>query len=340
MEPEELTGSEPNDGYPVLLRDWIRADGLRCLKIKLRGNDARLGLRAHREDRPHVHRGRGDLAHRGFQLHGHRSRLRHGNSRPPAGRGGRAFTACCSTSSSRSLTTSRPTASMSAPSARASRCSSTKARTTGASCAWAGNWAGPGVALKTCKTLTGALLSLCWAKAHGMTLMVQDLTNPMFAQIPHVLLAAHAGTIIGVESNAMQFYPEASQTEARIHPGCIAGATVRSTRARCKGRALAIAWRKSAAGFPTRWRISRRDFGSARSFFNRSPRIRLLHSQSLVAGAVSLRHRDDDAHTALRGAACSSRSMASHGMVSPPITCRQSGSPRTPTPLTAMRSRT
>ncbi len=64
-----------------------------------------------------------------------------------------------------------------------------------------------GVALKTCKTQTGALLSLCWAKAHGMTLMVQDLSNPMLAQVPHVLLAAHAGTIMGVESNGMQFYP-------------------------------------------------------------------------------------------------------------------------------------
>jgi len=76
-----------------------------------------------------------------------------------------------------------------------------------------------GVALKTCKTQTGALLSLCWAKAHGMTLMVQDLTNPMLAQIPHVLLAAHAGTIMGVETNAMQFYPAASDPEARVHPG-------------------------------------------------------------------------------------------------------------------------
>ena len=76
-----------------------------------------------------------------------------------------------------------------------------------------------GVALKTCKTQTGALLSLCWAKAHGMTLMVQDLTNPMLAQVPHVLLAAHAGTIMGVESNGMQFYPEASNAEAKLHPG-------------------------------------------------------------------------------------------------------------------------
>ena len=30
-----------------------------------------------------------------------------------------------------------------------------------------------------------------------MTLMVQDLSNPMLAQISHVLLAAHAGTIMG-----------------------------------------------------------------------------------------------------------------------------------------------
>jgi L-alanine-DL-glutamate epimerase-like enolase superfamily enzyme len=76
-----------------------------------------------------------------------------------------------------------------------------------------------GVALKTCKTLTGALLSLCWARAQGMTLMVQDLTNVMLAQIPHVQLAAHAGTIMGVESNGMQFCPEASLPELRVHPG-------------------------------------------------------------------------------------------------------------------------
>ena len=76
-----------------------------------------------------------------------------------------------------------------------------------------------GVALKTCKTQTGAILSLCWAKAHGMTLMVQDLTNPMLAQVPHVRLAAHAGTIMGVETNSMQFYPAASAAEEAIHPG-------------------------------------------------------------------------------------------------------------------------
>ncbi|MDD6887834.1 MAG: hypothetical protein PUE41_05090, partial [bacterium] len=76
-----------------------------------------------------------------------------------------------------------------------------------------------GVALKTCKTLTGAMLSLCWARQHGMAIMVQDLTNPRLAIIPHVLLAANAGTIMCVEVNSMQFCPDASRDEARIHPG-------------------------------------------------------------------------------------------------------------------------
>jgi L-alanine-DL-glutamate epimerase-like enolase superfamily enzyme len=76
-----------------------------------------------------------------------------------------------------------------------------------------------GVALKTCKTLTGAMLMLSWARAHGMDLMVQDLTNPMLAQVSHVLLAAYAGTMMGLESNAMQYYPDASLPEAAVHPG-------------------------------------------------------------------------------------------------------------------------
>ena len=40
LEAADLGGNEPDDGHPVLLGDWIRRDGLRCLKIKLRGNDA------------------------------------------------------------------------------------------------------------------------------------------------------------------------------------------------------------------------------------------------------------------------------------------------------------
>jgi hypothetical protein len=76
-----------------------------------------------------------------------------------------------------------------------------------------------GVALKVCKTQTGALLSACWAKKNNMLLMVQDLTNPMLATVPHALLAAHIGTIKGVECNAPQFYPQASLDDEKLRPG-------------------------------------------------------------------------------------------------------------------------
>ena len=101
-----------------------------------------------------------------------------------------------------------------------------------------------GVALKTCKTQTGAILSLCWARAHEMALMVQDLTNPMLAQIPHVMLAAHARTIMGVESNAMQFYPDASSFEAQVHPGVYARRDGKLDLSTITGPGSAIAWKK------------------------------------------------------------------------------------------------
>jgi hypothetical protein len=34
-----------------------------------------------------------------------------------------------------------------------------------------------------------------------------------------VQLAAYAGTVMGVETNSMQFYPAASAPEAKVHPG-------------------------------------------------------------------------------------------------------------------------
>jgi hypothetical protein len=61
-------------------------------------------------------------------------------------------------------------------------------------------------------------LQSTWSKAHGITLMVHDLTNPMLAQIPHVLLATLTGTIMGVETNALQFYPDHHWQRRRCIP--------------------------------------------------------------------------------------------------------------------------
>jgi L-alanine-DL-glutamate epimerase-like enolase superfamily enzyme len=214
----ELTGAEPADAYPVLLRDWIRRDGLKCLKIKLTGQDAawdyarlvQVGTIAVEEgvdwlsadfncqvrEPAYVN----DLLDRLMREHPRLFAMILYVEQPFP------YDLEANRIDVRSVAARKPLfMDESAHDWQLVRL--------GRRLGWSG------VALKTCKTQTGALLSLCWAKAHGMTLMVQDLTNPMLAQPPHVLLAAHAGTIMGVETNAMQFYPEASRPEAEVHPG-------------------------------------------------------------------------------------------------------------------------
>ncbi len=218
LEPADLTGAEPKDDYPVLLADWIRRDGLKCLKIKLRGNNAawdyeriirvgRIGLEGGveclaadfnctvrepayvnelldrlRAEQPRLYEMLLYVEQPfPYDLEAHRINVRSVSARKPLFLDESAH--------------------------------DWRLVKLGRELGWSG------VALKTCKTQTGALLSACWARAHGMPLMVQDLTNPMLAQIPHCLLAAHTGTIMGVETNAMQFYPEASRPEAAVHPG-------------------------------------------------------------------------------------------------------------------------
>jgi L-alanine-DL-glutamate epimerase-like enolase superfamily enzyme len=214
---DEVT--EPvEEGYPVILADWIKRDGLNCLKIKLRGTDAewdlerliRVGeiaiehdvealtsdfnctvmepeyvveiLNKLSSDYPEIYR-RLLYVEQPFpyDLHKHEIDVRVLSAEKPL----------LMDESAHDWEHVRY----------------------GHSLGW------NGVALKTCKTQTGALLISCWAQAHKMHLMVQDLTNPMLAQISHVMLAAHTPTMMGVETNSMQFYPDASSAEAEVHPG-------------------------------------------------------------------------------------------------------------------------
>lgn len=218
LDASELAGTEPNDGYPVLLADWIRRDGLKCLKVKLRGNDAawdyqrlvRVGEIAMAYDVDWLTADFNCTVTDPAYVNAILDRLLDGHPRiygmilyveQPF-----PYDLEANRIDVHSVSARKPLfMDESAHDWRTVRL--------GRQLGWTG------VALKTCKTQTGALLTACWAKAHGMTLMVQDLTNPMLAQIPHVLLAAHVGTIAGVETNAMQFYPDASAVEEAVHPG-------------------------------------------------------------------------------------------------------------------------
>jgi len=216
--PEEDDGSVPDDGYPVLLRDWIRRDGLNCLKIKLRGDDSAwdygrivaVGGIAVEEGVDWLTADFNCTVHDPAYVNEILDRLVLEHPR--------IYGMILYVEQPFPYELEEHPIDVHSVSARKPLFMDESAHDwelvrLGRSLGWTG------VALKTCKTQTGALLALCWAKAHGMTLMVQDLTNPMLAQVPHVLLAAHAGTIMGVETNGMQFYPEASAPEAAVHPG-------------------------------------------------------------------------------------------------------------------------
>jgi len=218
LEESDLTGSEPQDGYPVLLGEWIKRDGLACLKIKLRGSDSdwdytrllRVGEIAARHSVEWLSADFNCMVTDPAYVNAILDRLKAEHPRihdmilyveQPF-----PYDLEANPIDVHDVSARKPLfMDESAHDWRMLRL--------GHQLGWSG------VALKTCKTQTGAILSACWAKAHGMALMVQDLTNPMLAMIPHVLLAAHVGTIAGVETNAMQFYPHASASEELVHPG-------------------------------------------------------------------------------------------------------------------------
>jgi len=218
LDASELTGEEPDDGYPVLLRDWIRRDGLSCLKVKLRGNDAawdyerlvRSGEIAIEEDVDWLTSDFNCTVTDPAYVNEILDRL--------VAEHPRIYGMILYVEQPFPYDLEANRIDVHSVAARKPLFMDESAHDwrlvqLGRTLGWTG------VALKTCKTQTGAMLTMSWAKAHGMTLMVQDLTNPMLAQIPHVLLAAHAGTIMGVETNAMQFYPDASLPEEKVHPG-------------------------------------------------------------------------------------------------------------------------
>ena len=75
-----------------------------------------------------------------------------------------------------------------------------------------------GIALKTCKGQSASLVLMAKASEEKIPYSVQDLTNPKLSLIQSVGLAARIHAIKGVEANARQFIPFASEKEEKVHP--------------------------------------------------------------------------------------------------------------------------
>jgi L-alanine-DL-glutamate epimerase-like enolase superfamily enzyme len=225
LRESEIDESDPQDGLPVSLDQWIRRDGVFCLKVKLRGNDLAWDVQRLLD----VYK----LA---------------GQTLPSKKRDSIALTAdaneiCPNAEYAVEMLTKVRESSrlgfdaikyVEQPTSRdmesnpydVSRIARLKpvlldeglTSLEALDRALALGWSGP--ALKTCKGHTEALLTLARAEAEGLPYSVQDLTNPSIALLHSVGFAARINCLVGVESNARQFVREyASEKEQRTHPG-------------------------------------------------------------------------------------------------------------------------
>jgi L-alanine-DL-glutamate epimerase-like enolase superfamily enzyme len=76
-----------------------------------------------------------------------------------------------------------------------------------------------GVALKACKGQSDSLLLAAAAQKFGMFLCVQDLTCPGFSFLQSASLAARIPTVAAIEGNARQYCPAPNKTWAKRFPG-------------------------------------------------------------------------------------------------------------------------
>jgi L-alanine-DL-glutamate epimerase-like enolase superfamily enzyme len=219
----EVTDEDPHDGLPVSLEEWIERDGLTCFKVKLRGTDiewdvqrtaavadviahthARLGIRTgfHLSTDSNEQNESPETVVEYLRLLGGESPLAYNSLiylEQPTERdlSAHAFD-------------QRPVAALKPVLADEGVTDLEKLKL-------AKDLGWSGVGLKTCKGHSSALLYIAWAKANGMALSVQDLTNPGLSLVHSAGLAARIGGLLGFEYNSRQYLPHSAPEVCEKH---------------------------------------------------------------------------------------------------------------------------
>jgi L-alanine-DL-glutamate epimerase-like enolase superfamily enzyme len=241
LHEKDISDSDPRDGLPVSLDQWIRYDHLHCLKVKIRGTDLEWDLNRMREVAAIAREEHKKLGLKGLFFSADTNEQ------------------CKSPDYCVELLTKLKEADPEAygellyleqPTERDLRAHRFNMRALAKlkpviideslmtledfDLAMDLGWSG--VALKACKCQSDALVFACKAERLKKPYTVQDLTNPGIALIQSVSLAGHLHTLKGVEANSRQFFPAASVAEAHVHPGvfklrdgCIDTASIRGT---------------------------------------------------------------------------------------------------------------
>ena len=219
----EVDEHDPKDGLPVSLEEWIERDGIFCFKIKLKGTDLEWDVDRMRRIAAVVKDSAAKMGQRDFYFSMDTNEqcespdyvielLQRLKAEAPA-----AFDAMLYVEQPTERDLEAHRFDMHALSAIKPVVADEGvtdvekldlARTLG--------WSG--VALKTCKGFSSALLYVAKAVEEGMVYTVQDLTNPGLSLIHSAGFAARIHPLKGVEYNARQYIPWADEPIQAAHP--------------------------------------------------------------------------------------------------------------------------
>lgn len=226
LRASEVSANAPQDGRPNSLDQWIERDGVYCLKVKLRGTDLEWDVNRTIE----VYRIAREILTRQGQTQLFLSADTNEQCEAPAyiveylrrvqAEEPRAYDALLYVEqpTERDLTAHRFDMRAIAklkPVILDESLIGFKEMDLALELGWSG------VALKTCKCHTMALLTAARAQASGIPYTVQDLTNPGLSLLHSVGLGARLHPLMGVEANSRQYYPDTSMPEAAVHPGIV-----------------------------------------------------------------------------------------------------------------------
>jgi L-alanine-DL-glutamate epimerase-like enolase superfamily enzyme len=224
LEPADVR-QRIGDGLPETLGDWIVADGLTHLKIKLNGDDMAWDIdRVDRVNRvaEEVQKRRGietwcyslDFNERCPSVDALLTFLRHLELRSPQGYERIAY---IEQPTARDLEANRGNVMHEASKLRPVVIDESLLDLR--SLQLAREMGYTGAALKACKGQTQSLLLAAAARKYNMFLCVQDLTCPGASLIHSAGLAAHVPGVTAIESNARQYCPAANEPWAERFPG-------------------------------------------------------------------------------------------------------------------------
>lgn len=219
----EVTDSDPQDGLPVSLEEWIERDGVRCFKVKLRGNDndwdvertatiaevvqatyQRLGI----TDRFYLSTDSNEMNPDPESVVDYLQRLR---DRSPL-----AYEALLylEQPTERDLSAHRfDMRSVAAlkPVVVDEGVTDVEQLDLAIELGWSG------VGLKTCKGHSSALLYVAKAREQNLVVTFQDLTNPGLSLIHEAGFAARIDTLMGFEYNSRQYLPHEQPEVVAAH---------------------------------------------------------------------------------------------------------------------------